>query len=119
MEKLYDSELKVMEILWEKEPISAKEISLILKDTIGWNKNTTYTILKKLIDKQIVSRTDPNFMCTSLIKKSEIQRAETKNLIEKLYNGSKKKFFAAFLQNEELTKEEIEELRKMIDQSGE
>jgi len=115
--KLFDSELKVMEIIWEKEPITAKDLSLILSETIGWNKNTTYTIIKKLIDKQIVNREEPNFVCTSLIKKAEIQSAETNSLIDKLYNGSKRKFFAAFLQNEKLTKEEIDELKNLIDKS--
>lgn len=113
--KLFDSELKIMEIVWEKEPISAKEISLIAAETIGWNKNTTYTIIKKLIEKQIILRTEPNFVCTTLVKKDEIMRIETKNLIEKLYNGSKKAFFSAFIQNETLTDEEYSELKNMIE----
>ena len=46
--KLFDSEAKVMEIIWDKSPISAKEISLIAVEKIGWNKNTTYTVIKKL-----------------------------------------------------------------------
>jgi predicted transcriptional regulator len=117
--KLFDSELKVMEIIWEKEPITAKEISLILGDTIGWNKNTTYTIIKKLIDKQIINREEPNFICTAAVNKAEVQSAETNNLIEKLYNGSKKLFFAAFLQNEKLSMDEIKELKKLIDESKE
>ncbi len=114
--KLFDSELKVMEIIWDKEPISAKEISIILGDTVGWNKNTTYTIIKKLIDKNIIERAEPNFICTAKLKREQVQRAETVSLIEKLYQGSRKAFFAAFLQNEELSKEELEELRKLIDQ---
>ena len=48
METLFDSEAKVMEILWRQGTISAKEISLIAAETIGWNKNTTYTVIKKL-----------------------------------------------------------------------
>ena len=47
-DKLFESEAKVMEIIWAKAPISAKEISLIAAETIGWNKNTTYTVIKKL-----------------------------------------------------------------------
>lgn len=113
--KLFDSELKVMEVIWQKEPISAKEVSLILRDSIGWNKNTTYTILKKLVDKNIISRKDPDFICTSLVKKSDVQKAETDSLINKLYNGSKKMFFSAFLQNEKLSQDEIEYLKKLID----
>jgi predicted transcriptional regulator len=54
-------------------------------------------------------------MCTSIIKKQDIQQTETQNLIEKLFNGSKKAFLSAFVQNEELSKEEIDELKKMIE----
>jgi DNA-binding MarR family transcriptional regulator len=55
-EKLFDSEAKVMEILWEKGAIPAKEVSLIAADTIGWNKNTTYTVIKKLESKGYITR---------------------------------------------------------------
>lgn len=113
--KLFDSELKIMEIVWEKEPVSAKEISVIAAKTIGWNKNTTYTIIKKLIDKDCIKRTEPNFICTSLIQKSLIQQNETESLIEKLYKGSKKAFFASFLQSNALTEAERKELKELID----
>ncbi len=117
--KLFDSELKVMEVIWEKEPISAKEVSLLLGDRIGWNKNTTYTIIKKLVEKGLVERQEPNFICSSRIKREEARQAETKSLIERFYQGSKKKFFAAFLQNEKLSEEELQELKEMIEKSGE
>ena len=112
--KLFDSELKIMDIVWEREPVSAKEISLIAADTIGWNKNTTYTIIKKLIEKNAIVRTEPNFVCTSLIKKEDVQKAETMNLIDKLYNGSKKAFFAAFIE-ENISEDELAELRELIE----
>lgn len=112
--KLFDSELKIMDIVWEKEPLPAKEISLIAAETIGWNKNTTYTIIKKLIEKNAIVRTEPNFICTSLIKKEAVQKAETRNLIDKLYNGSKKAFFAAFIE-ENISEDELAELRKLIE----
>lgn len=113
--KLFDSELKIMEIVWNKEPVSAKEITLIAADTIGWNKNTTYTIIKKLIEKNAIERTEPNFICTSLIKKEDVRNSETRSLIDKLYNGSKKAFFAAFLEDG-VTDDELEELKKLIEE---
>ena len=73
-EKLFDSEAKVMEILWEKGPLSAKEISLIASDSIGWNKNTTYTVIKKLEAKGFIRRDEPGFMCTPLVSREEIQK---------------------------------------------
>lgn len=114
IKKLFDSELKIMDIVWEKEPVSAKEISLIATDTIGWNKNTTYTIINKLIGKNVIKRTEPNFVCTSLERKEDVQKAETQNLIDKLYNGSKKAFFAAFIE-ENISDDELAELKKLIE----
>ena len=112
--KLFDSELKIMDILWEKEPISAKEIALIAAETIGWNKNTTYTIIKKLIEKNAIERTEPNFVCNSLVKKEDVRKAETQSLIDKLYNGSKKAFFAAFIEDN-ISEDELEVLKKLIE----
>lgn len=57
--KLFDSEWKVMEVLWQENDRTAKEISLRLADSIGWNKNTTYTVIKKCIDKGAIERWEP------------------------------------------------------------
>ncbi len=54
--KLYDSELKVMEILWKEGELTAGQIAKILKEEIGWNRNTTYTVIKKCIEKGAVER---------------------------------------------------------------
>ena len=101
--KVFDSEIKLMEIIWEHEPISAKEVSLLADKEIGWNKNTTYTVIKKLIDKGYVKREEPGFICTSLISKDEVQKSESKGLVDKLFAGSKKALFSALLEDEELT----------------
>ena len=53
--KLFDSELKVMEVLWKEGDLPAKDISQILGDKIGWNKNTTYTVIKKCIYENRIS----------------------------------------------------------------
>ncbi|MFA7673278.1 MAG: BlaI/MecI/CopY family transcriptional regulator [Clostridia bacterium] len=113
--KLFDSELKIMEIIWSCEPVSAKQLSLIANSTIGWNKNTTYTVVKKLIEKGVIRRDEPGFMCTSLLKREDVQRAETEALIHKIYNGSKKALFSALIDDETLSEDEIDELRKMIE----
>ena len=113
--KLFDGELKLMEILWETEPVSAKELSLIAAERIGWNKNTTYTVIKKLIEKNAIERGEPNFICTSLVKKEDVQRAETASLLGRLFDGSKKALFSALLEDEDLSAEELDELRAMID----
>lgn len=112
---LFDSELRLMELVWEKEPVSARELSLLAAGALDWNKNTTYTVLKKLVEKGYVQRTEPNFVCTSLIQKKQVARDETDSLIQKLYGGSKKAFFAAFLEEERLSEGELQELRELIE----
>ena len=74
--KLYDSERKVMEVLWDGGDMSAKELSQRLQAQVGWSKSTTYTILKKCIDKQILARTDPGFLCHALVSREEVQERE-------------------------------------------
>ena len=114
MEKLFDAELRLMEVIWEQEPVSAKEISAIAAEQFDWNKNTTYTVIKRLIEKNILRRDEPGFICSSIIKKEDVQKNETNTLIEKLFDGSKKAFFAAFA-DENLSDDEVAELKKLIE----
>lgn len=113
--KVFDSEIKLMEIIWQNEPVSAKAVSLIAEKEIGWNKNTTYTVLKKLIDKGYVRRDEPGFICSSLISRSEIQKSETKGLLDRFFAGSRKALFSALLEDEELSDAELAELRALIE----
>ena len=114
-EKLFDSEAKVMDIIWEKGPLSAKEISLIAAESIGWNKNTTYTVIKKLEAKGFIRRDEPGFICTPLVTREEVQKQETESLINRFFGGSKKALFSALIDKENLTDEQAEELQRLID----
>lgn len=117
--KLFDSELKVMDVLWRQGDKTAKEISAILGDAIGWNVNTTYTVIKKCVAKGAIERTDPGFLCHALIAKEEVQRAETDELIGKLFDGSADKLFAALLGRKKLTAEQIARMKQLVDDMDE
>lgn len=114
--KLFDSELKVMEILWKEGELTAGQISKILKDEIGWNRNTTYTVIKKCIEKGAIERLEPKFICKAIISKEDIQSYETEELIDRMFDGSKQKFFAAFLSENSLTEEELHQLKELVEQ---
>ena len=104
-----------MEVLWREGTLAAGQIVKILKEEIGWNRNTTYTVIKKCVDNGAVKMEEPGFMCSALISRQEVQNYETEELIERMFDGSKEKFFAAFLDGEKLSKQEVEQLKKMID----
>ncbi len=112
--KLFDSELKVMDVLWREGDSTAKHISDVLKEQVGWNMNTTYTLIKRCIKKGAIARSEPNFMCHALIPKEDVQEAETNELINNIYDGSADKLFSALLGRKRLSAEQIEKLRQIV-----
>lgn len=112
--KLFDSELKVMDVIWREGDTTAKHISDVLKKEVGWNMNTTYTLIKRCIKKGAIKRYEPNFMCHALIPKEEVQEAETNELINKIFDGSADKLFASLLNRKKLSKEQIEKLKQIV-----
>ena len=107
--RLHEGELNVMELLWSNKELAAKDIAKIIKEYIGWEKNTTYTVIKRLIDKGAIVREDPGFIC-----KAATQEIETQALLDKLYNGSLSNFIATYLAAKELTSADIAELKKLV-----
>ena len=103
-----------MNVLWQEGDCTAKHISDVLKEETGWNMNTTYTLIKRCISKGAIERTEPNFMCHALIPKQEVQEAETNELIDKIYDGSADKLFAALLGRKKLSKEQIQKLKDIV-----
>lgn len=112
--KLFDSELKVMDILWKEGDVPAKHVAEVLTGELGWNKNTTYTLIKRCIKKGAIERFEPGLLCHALIPKEEVQEAETDELINKIYDGSVDKLFAALLSRKKLSAQQIERLRQMV-----
>ena len=112
--KLFDSELKIMDVLWREGETTAKHISEILNEEIGWNRNTTYTLIKRCIEKGAIERSEPNFVCRALIPKVKVQEAETNELINNIYDGSADKFFAELLGRKKLSADQINKLKDIV-----
>lgn len=114
--KLFDSELKVMAVLWRDGDVPAKHIAKLLTEELGWNVNTTYTLIKRCIKKGAIERSEPNFMCHALVPKEVVQEAETNDLINKIYDGSANNLFAALLGKKKISAEQIERLKQIVDE---
>ncbi len=114
--KLFDSELKVMDVIWREGDIPAKRIAQILGEEVGWNVNTTYTLIKRCIGKGAVERIEPNFVCHALIAREEVQAAQTDELIDRVYGGSADMLFASLLSRKKLSPEQIAKLKKLVDE---
>lgn len=112
--RLGDAELKVMNVLWNEGDCTAKHISDILSERIGWNMNTTYTLIKRCIKKGAIERSEPDFMCHALVSRAVVQETETNELLDKLFDGSADKLFAALVGRKNLSPEQIKKLKKIV-----
>ena len=113
--KIFDSELKVMEALWSEGDLTAGQLAKILKEQTGWNRNTTYTVIKKLIEKGAVERYGSNFSCKAIITKEQVQQYEAQELVGKLFDGSAELFLSAFLGGKDLSEDEIDRLNLLVE----
>lgn len=113
--KLGEAEYRLMNIVWEKGPLPAMELAGICLEQYDWKKSTVYTMLKRLGDKGVLTFEEK--VVTALIPKEQVDRMESQALLEKAYRGSVPDFFAAFLQDRRLTREEAVRIQKMIEEA--
>ena len=114
--KLFDSERKVMEVLWEAGPLPAKDLAARLSAQVGWGKTTAYTVIKKCVDKGAAAREDPGFLCRPLVTREMVAEQETNELIDKNYGGSADRLVASLLGSKRLSAEEVSRLKKLIEE---
>lgn len=111
--RIHEGELNIMELLWSNKSLPAKDVAKIIKEYIGWEKNTTYTVINRLIKKGAIKREDPGFICIPLISKKRVQDIETEILIKTLFEGSFSKFIHDYAMNKGLSKVERMELLRV------
>ncbi len=112
--KLFDSELKVMDVLWKNGDTTAKQLAQVLKEQVGWNKTTTYTLIKRCVDKGAIERIEPNFVCHPLVTIEQARELEITELINKMYGGAADQLVASILGRKNLSPEEIERLKRLV-----
>lgn len=105
-----------MDILWKEDDIPAKRIAEMTKVQVGWSKTTTYTVIKKCIDKGAIKRQEPNFVCHALVTREQVQQFETNELINRMYNGNTDQLIASIIDSKKLTPQEIDRLRQLVKQ---
>ncbi len=111
--KIFESEYRFCLILWENEPINSAKLARLCNEKLGWSRTTTYTVIRRLSDRGVVK--NENSVVTSLVSKDEVQAAEIDELVEKTFEGSLPAFIAAFTRRKSLSREEVAEIRQMLD----
>lgn len=116
--KLFDSELKVMDILWKEGELPARTLAQRLGEQVGWNKNTTYTVIKKCIEKGAVERAEPGFICRALVTREAAQAQEVGELIDRMFDGSPDMLFASLVSSGRVPKSLIDALRRQVEEAN-
>lgn len=112
MEKLFDAEYRLMEVLWEHAPINSTRLVAVCQEKLNWNKSTTYTVLRKLKNKGAVRHEDT--VVSVILTREAAIREESRNL--ERWAGGLNPFMVAFLGGRKLTAKEAEALKKLIDE---
>ena len=112
--RVNESEYRFLTLLWENEPISSPELVALCRDRLGWKKSTTYTVIKRLAEKQVLENNAT--IVRALISKERVDRQESDAFLEKNFGGSVPDFLASFLKGRPLTREEADKIRKMLEE---
>ena len=111
--RLAEGEYRFACIVWEHEPLpSGRLVELSLKE-LGWKKSTTYTVLKKLVERGILR--NENAVVTAAVPQEDILREESRAVVDRAFEGSLPSFLAHFMGGKTISNAEADELKALID----
>jgi len=111
--KVHEGEYRFCLIMWEHEPLTTVQLVKLCQEQLGWKRTTTYTIIKRLGERGVLR--NENGTVTSLVSKDEVQAYEIDELVEKRFEGSLPAFVAAFTRHQHISRQELDEVQRMID----
>ena len=111
--KIFESEYRFCLILWDNEPVSSGKLVQLAKEGLGWSKATTYTVIRRLGERGVL--VNENAMVRSLVSKEQAQQSRVEEMVEQTFEGPMPAFIAAFSKTKKLTRQEVQQLKALID----
>lgn len=111
--KIFESEYRFCLLLWEHEPVNSTKLVALCKEQLDWSKATTYTVIRRLSERGIVK--NENAMVSTLVTKEQVQASRLDEMVAETFEGSLPAFIAAFSHSKKLSKDEVDQLRALID----
>ena len=115
--KIFESEYRFCLILWENEPVNSTKLVQLCREQLGWSKATTYTVIRRLAERGVVK--NENATVSAIVSKKQAQESRLEEMVEETFEGSLPAFIAAFSRSKKLTKQEVDQLKALIDSYGE
>lgn len=110
-----------MEVLWDRSPRSAAEVIKALTVETGWNHRTIRTLLRRLMDKKAVSYVEDGraYLYAAVLTREEYVRSESRSFLARVFGGNPLSALAHFVEDEQLSSEELERLQDLVDEKRE
>ena len=115
--KLGVVESRFADIIWANEPLPSRELVALCQQELNWKKPTTYTVLRKLCDRGIFRNEDG--LVSPVLSREEFYSLQSEKYVADSFHGSLPAFVAAFTQRKSLTREEIDQIHRLIDAHSE
>ena len=106
-------EARFADIIWQNEPLPSSELVKLCEGELGWKKSTTFTVLRRLCEKGIFQ--NEKGRVSSLISRDEFYSLQSERFVDETFAGSLPAFVAAFTKRRNISKEELDEVQRMID----
>ena len=115
--QISDAEFEVMDVIWKYAPISTNEITDRLTKTKDWSPKTIYTMLSRLEKKGVIVHEKESrvFVYTPCVRKEQYIEAESRTLADRFFDGAMNRMVVSFLEQKELSAEELDELQRILD----
>ena len=111
---LGEVESRFAEIIWEHEPLHSRELVKLCEKALDWKRSTTYTVLRKLVDRGLFK--NENGIVSSVISREDYEALQSEHFVERRFDGSLPAFIAAFTRRQSLSEEEVVQIREMIEE---
>ena len=112
--KLGEMEQRCADMIWEQAPMASGALAKLCEEAFGWKRTTSYTMLKRLCERGIFA--NQGGTVTVLMSKEEFQAAQGEQFLNENFNGSLPQFLLAFSRRKKLSGQEVEELKKLIEE---
>ena len=110
--KLGEMEKRLADLIWANAPMTSKKLTELCADAFGWKRTTTYTMLKRLCDRDIFA--NENGTIIVVMEKEDFTLAQSQNFINETFDGSLPAFLTAFTKRKTLSADEVEQLRRLV-----
>lgn len=119
--RISNAEWEVMAVVWQRRRVAASDVVAALADRTGWHARTIKTMLSRLVKKGALNfeREGKRYLYRPRVSRQQCIREESASFLQRVFGGQVEALLEHFVENAQLSPEQYDELRRLLDQKGE